>query len=161
MAFQNQVYTDVASGVPGDPATPNQAIYTAINYTAEMTCTVGHFVFESATNPQSMASPSGTKPLGLVQRVINYVDYNVISPGTMEIPDGGTLTVAVRGDFWAVSNTAAAVGDAVFVDTGNGMISTAAAGSTVQNAIETGWKVKTPGSAGEPIIISSWESMPA
>lgn len=156
MGLQTQVYTSVAPGVPGSPATPDQAIYTAVNFTAEMTCTLGNFVFESATDPAKLASPSGEKVLGLAQRVVNYVNWDMRSPGTLEVPDGSTLTVAVRGDFWAVSDTAAVVGDAVYANTGNGMISTAAVGSTVTSAVDTGWRVKTPGAAGELIIISNW-----
>jgi hypothetical protein len=154
MALQKQVYTSVAPGVPGSPATPDQAIYTAVNHTAEMTCTLGNFVFEGSG--LGLAAPGGTVVLGLAQRVINYVNWDMRSPGTLDVPDGSTLTVAVKGDFWAVSDTAAAVGDAVFANTGNGMISTAAPGSTVTNAVDTGWRVKTAGDAGQPIIISNW-----
>lgn len=72
------------------------------------------------------------------------------------VPKDSALTVAVRGDYWVVSSTAATVGQAVLASTADGSISTGTADAT---HIDTGWVVKTAGAAGEPIIISNWNSM--
>lgn len=155
MGFQSQVFTSVAPGVAGDPATPDQMIYQAVNFTAEEDCTVGNFVF-AGTDPEWQAKPGGDAPLGLVQRNISYPNYMITSEGTLTVPAGSTLTIAVRGDFWVKTATAATVGQAVFADTTTGAISTGDAGGTVSGAVETTWRVKTAGDAGGMIIISAW-----
>lgn len=157
MAFQSQVYTSVAPGVPGDLATPDQAIYQAQNYTAEAACKVGNFCF-AGTDAATQAKPSAAsgQPIGLVQRVINYVNYDLDSDGTLTVPEGGTLTVAVLGDFWVKTTSAATVGQSVYVSLTDGSISADDAGKTVSGSVETTWKVKTAGSANDMIIISNW-----
>lgn len=157
MAFQSQVYTSVAPGVAGDPATPDQAIYQAVNFTAEADCKVGNFVF-AGTDAGTQAKPSAVsgQPIGLVQRNISYVNYNITSDGTLVAPEGSTLTVAVLGDFWVKTTTAATVGQSVYVSLTDGSVSTDAAGETVSGSVETTWKVKTPADANGMIIISNF-----
>lgn len=159
MALQKQVNLSYAPGVPGDKATPDQSVYTPLNPLAAVELPVGRFVFPvvasgvaddtRATNVAGTA----TAVLGFVERVINYVNCDVLSDGTLSVPEGSALTVAVKGDYWAVSATAAAVGQAVLASTADGSVSTGAADAT---HLDTGWKVKTPGAAGEPVIISNW-----
>lgn len=159
MGFQKQVYTSVAPGVAGDLATPDQAIYQAVNFTAEEPCTIGNFVFASTTEPETQAVAAGSgAPLGLVQRNLSYPNWDVTSAGTLVVPAGSTLTVAILGDFWVVSTTDATVGQAVFAGETDGSISTDDAGATVSGSIETSWRVKKGGAAGEPIIISNWST---
>ena len=152
----------VAPGVAGDKATPDQSVYTPLNPLAEVALPVGGFVFpviEDGVRDNSRATNvagTATEVLGLVERVINYVNYDVLSPGTLMVPKDSALTVAVRGDYWVVSSTAATVGQAVLASTADGSISTGTADAT---HIDTGWVVKTAGAAGEPIIISNWNSM--
>ena len=143
MALQKQVNLSYAPGVPGDKATPDQSVYTPLNPLAAVELPVGRFVFPVVA----------TAVLGFVERVINYVNCDVLSDGTLSVPEGSALTVAVKGDYWAVSATAAAVGQAVLASTADGSVSTGAADAT---HLDTGWKVKTPGAAGEPVIISNW-----
>lgn len=162
MAFQSQVYTSVAPGVAGDPATPDQAIYQAVNYTAEAACTVGNFCF-AGTDAGTQAKPTAAsgQPLGLVQRNLSYPNYTITSAGSMTAPQGSTLTVAIMGDFWVKTSTAATVGQSVFASLTDGSISTGSAGATVSGSVETAWKVKTAGDANGLIIISNWNSVPA
>lgn len=159
MPLQSKVGLYVAPGVAGDKATPDQSVYTPLNPLAEVALPVGGFVFpvindgvqdnSRATNVAGVA----TEVLGFVERVINYVNYDVFSPGTLVVPEGSALTVAVRGDYWAVSSTTATVGQKVLASTADGSISTGTPDST---HIDTGWIVKTAGVEGEPIIISNW-----
>ena len=115
MPLQSKVGLYVAPGVAGDKATPDQSVYTPLNPLAEVALPVGGFVFpvindgvqdnSRATNVAGVA----TEVLGFVERVINYVNYDVFSPGTLVVPEGSALTVAVRGDYWAVSSTTCAL----------------------------------------------------
>lgn len=159
MPLQKQVEMTIAPGVPGDKATPDQSMYTAINPLAAVSVPAGGFVFPVVAdgvidNTQATNVAGGaTEVLGFVERTISYVNYDLTSPGTLNVPEGAALTVAVRGDYWAVSTTAAAVGQKVLASTADGSISTGTADAT---HLDTGWVVKTPGAKGEPIIISNW-----
>lgn len=159
MGLQKKVEINMASGVAGDKATPNQSIYIPINPVAAVPVLAGGFVFpvveDGVTDNTQATNKAGDaeEALGFVERVINYYNYDLASPGTMEIPAGSTLTVAVRGDYYAVSSTAAKVGDKVLASKTDGSIITGDG-----DGIDTGWIVKTPGAKGELIIISNWNS---
>lgn len=159
MPLQSQVNLSVAPGVAGDKATPDQSIYTPLNPLAAVALPVGRFVFpvvDSGVIDNTRATNvagTATAVLGFVERVINYVNYEIFSEGTLTVPEGSNLTVAVKGDYWAVSTTKATVGQAVLASTADGSIST---GTPDGTHLDTGWVVKTPGEIGEPIIISNW-----
>jgi len=157
MGFQKQVNKSVAPGVAGDLATPDQAIYQAVNFVAEADCTVGNFVF-AGTDASYQAKPGAAsgQPIGLVQRNLSYPNYTISSGGSLTVPAGYTLTIAVKGDFWVKTSSSASVGDAVFASLTDGSISTAAPGSTVAGSVETAWRVKTAGAANDMVIISNW-----
>lgn len=153
MALQKQVFQSVAIGVPGSKADLNAADYYPNSLTAEGDVVAGTFVW-LGTEPELDAKNSGTgEPLGLVERNIVYPKYDILEDGTLTIADGETLTVAVRGCFYVATTTAATVGQTVFASTTDGSVITGAAGSTVADAVETGWTVITAGAAGETIII--------
>lgn len=162
MPLQNKVSLDVAPGVAGDKATPGQSVYTPLNPLAEVALPVGGFVFpviEDGVQDNSRATNvagDATEVLGFVERVINYVNYNIMEDGTLTVSEGSALTVAVRGDYWAVSSTAATVGQAVLASTEDGSVSTGTADAT---HLDTGWVVKTAGAAGDVILISNWNPM--
>lgn len=162
MPLQSKVGLSVAAGIAGDKATPGQSVYTPLNPLAETALPVGGFVFpvvEDGITDNSRASNvagDATEVLGFVERVINYVNYDLTEGGTLTVPAGSTLTVAVRGDYWAVSSTDATVGQAVLASTADGSIST---GTPDATHIDTGWVVRTAGAKGEPVIISNWNSM--
>lgn len=164
MPLQSQVNLYPAPGVAGDKATPDQSVYTPLNPLAAVVLPVGGFVFPVVTDGTidntraTNVAGTATEVLGFVERVINYVNYDVFSDGTLNVPAGSALTVAVRGDYWAVSTTAATVGQKVLAATADGSVSTGTADAT---HLDTGWTVKTAGAAGEPIIISNWNSMAA
>ncbi len=159
MPLQSKVNLDVAPGVAGDKATPGQSVYTPQNPLAAVDLPVGGFVFpvvEDGVRDDSRATNvagGANEVLGFVERVINYVNFDLMESGTLTVPEGSALTVAVRGDYWAVSSTAATVGQAVLASTEDGSVSTGTADATHLN---TGWVVKTAGAVGEPILISNW-----
>lgn len=160
MGLQKQVNLYRAAGVQGDKATPNQSIYFPKQMVAEGDVTVGTFVFygTDASKQASNSKTSGTAAdlIGFVERVINYANYDVTSEGTLIVPNKSTLTIAVCGDYWATATTAATPRQKVFVNPTTGAISTAAAGETVSDAVETPWTVIQGGEAGTPILISNW-----
>lgn len=154
MALQSQVNVSAALGVAGDKATPDQSIYTPINYVAGASgATVGTFCWAGSTAGVADGTGIGA-PLGLVERVINYPNYDVDSAGTMTVPAGFPLTVAVKGDYWIKAAAAAAVGADVYVNNTTGAITGASGDGYVA---VTGWKFKTAAAAaGDMAIISNW-----
>lgn len=157
-AFQAQVYTSVAPGVAGDPATPDQAIYTPQNFLAGsggVDAGAFAFAYSSAADTIAIATGAG-KPLGIVQRNLSYPNYTLTSEGTLHIAEGEALTIAVKGDFWMQAPAAATVGQKVYVDNTSGTISLNSAGATVSGSTETDWTVKTPATSGGMMIVSNW-----
>lgn len=163
MPLQQQVHLSAAPGAAGDNVAPNQSVYASITPLAATALPVGGFVFpvvENGVQDTTRAvntAGSATEVLGFAERVINYVNADVFSPGTLTVPQGSALTVAVAGDYRAVSSTDAAVGQKVLASAADGSVST---GEPDAAHIDTGWVVKTPGAAGEPIIISRRNSEP-
>jgi hypothetical protein len=155
MQSQVEKYRDI--GVPGAKAGLSPYVYATNNPCAEGEVQAGRFVWRSATDPERFAKVSGIgQPLGFVERNIVYPNYTVMDEGTMVIADGENLTVAVKGDYYAASSTAATLNQKVFANLTDGGISTGAAGATVTGAVETTWVVKVGGAIGETIIISNW-----
>ncbi|MDR2075654.1 MAG: hypothetical protein LBP61_01790 [Desulfovibrio sp.] len=153
MSLQSQVYLTTNAGVPGMKADANEFDYYPQSLAAEGDVPVGAFVWPG-TAPGSQGKKAGTGvPLGLVERNIVYPNYDPLEDGSAVVPDGETLTVATAGAFYAVTGTAATVGQKVFAVLADGSLKTAAAGATVTGAVETEWKVITAGAAGETIII--------
>ena len=101
------------------------------------------------------AKGTAEKVMGFVVRVVQYPNYVLTSEGTLQVPSGHGLAVAVRGDFYAVSNAAATVGQAVFASTTDGSISTGTVGDSVDGCVETDFIVKQGGAAGDLIVISN------
>lgn len=153
MALQKQVNIDMAVAVPGQKATPDQAVYTPINYVADADgVSMGTFCWASTTAGVATATTTGTdKPLGFVERVVSFA-LDSDSDASVLVPQYGALTVAVKGDYYVATTEAATVGGSVYVDKTNGKI-LAAAGT---NGIDTGWKFKTAGAANDIVIISNW-----
>lgn len=157
--MQKQVNLYPSQAVQGDPATIGQSIYTPLNPIAAVPLPVGGFVFpvveDGAINPEQATNAAGdaSQVMGFVERNLAYVNYDLLGDGTLTVPAGSPLTVAVKGDYWAVSSTAAEVGQAVLASVADGSVSTGTADAT---HIDTGWVVKKGGGKGELIIISNW-----
>ena len=93
-----------------------------------------------------------------MERVISTYMYDMTESGTLTVPTGQGVTVAVRGDYWVKTTEAATVGGQVYVDKTNGNI-LAAAGS---NGIACpGWVFRTAGDADDMVIISNWGVAPS
>lgn len=156
MTVQINVGLEQAIGLPGQKATPDQFIYPAVMPVSKGVVTCGNFVWLEADG--RFATGAGTaQPLGIVERVIQYFDYDGRSPGTLEIQDNMTLTVGIRGDYWVETTTAATPGQTVYARQADGAIVTGDGTSVISGATVTAWKVLTAGAAGDMIKISNWE----
>jgi hypothetical protein len=153
--FQKQVNTYNARGIPGARASVNPVISTAKGYIAAVDIPIGGFAFENADGTATNTGTGLGNPIGFVVREQNYHIYNVLAEAVNFVPAGQNVSVAVKGDFYAASSTAATVGQKVFVKTLDGSIATDAAGATVSGYTETDYEVITAGAIGDIIVISN------
>ena len=154
--LQSQVNTDLAAAVPGQKATPDQSIYTPNNFVAGQDgAQVGTFCWINGSNTGAVDSTtSGSDaPLGFVERVISTYMYDVTESGTLTVPAGQAVTVAVRGDYWVQTTETATVGGQVYVDKTNGSILSAVGSNGIACP---GWVFRTAGNADDMVIISNW-----
>lgn len=151
MPLQTQVNMDMPRGVPGQKAVPAQAVYTPVNFLAgENGVAVGGFCWASADDANKAVSTGTSAPLGFVERVISCPIYDVRQTGTLVVPEGHGLTIAVRGDFYvAAPEGGATVGAQVYVDGETGAVATSGIAAS-------GWVYATAGDEGDVVIISNW-----
>lgn len=167
--FQGQVNILPAIGVPGQHMSTNPLVSTQKGYRAADTVTIGGFVWAATedkndandANDAFVKSTGTGAPLGFaVREITNPLGYN--QPASNTVPKGFPVSVAVKGDFAVITGTDAKVGQSVFADLEDGSIKTNTAGKTVENAIETDYKVVNingVGAAGDIIVISNWGLM--
>lgn len=155
MAFQKTVNTYPGIGIPGAYAAINPIVSTAKGYVASAACKIGGFVWADESKA-GYVQPSGTgRPLGFaVREITNPLGINV--EASKVVPVGYPVSVEVKGDFFAVTTTAATVGQKVFAVKTDGTIRTGAAQAKVTDAEETDFEVIQAGSANDVIIISNW-----
>lgn len=159
--FQRQVNILPAIGVPGQHMSTNPLVSTQKGYCAADTVTIGGFVWAAVTVDENDAFVKSTgtgAPLGFaVREITNPLGYNESASNT--VPKGFPVSVAVKGDFAVITATTATVGQSVFAVLADGTIKTGTAGGTVENAVETDYKVVNingGGAAGDIIVISNW-----
>lgn len=158
MAFQQTVNTYPGIGIPGAYAAINPIVSTAKVYVARAACNIGGFVWVHADKEGEGCGvkPTGTgRPLGFaVREITNPLGIDVEASNT--VPVGYPVSVEVKGDFFAVTTTAATVGQKVFAVLENGTIKTGDAKANVEGAVETDFEVIQAGAANDVIIISNW-----
>lgn len=154
MAFQKTVNTYPGIGIPGAYAAINPIVSTAKGYVASAACNIGGFVWADAAK-EGCVKPTGTgRPLGFaVREITNPLGIDVEASNT--VPVGYPVSVEVKGDFFAVTTTAATVGQKVFAVLADGTIKTDVAGND-EDAVETDFEVIQAGAANDVIIISNW-----
>lgn len=163
MPFQTQITSQPAPAVPGDFASLNPtATFLAGEgalVAASGGCEVGAFGWvQSDGRSVANSPPSGTTsaPDGFVHRDLTGQISSFSQEANLIIPEGFPVTLFTAGDFWATSTTAATPGQAVFASTSNGSIATAAAGSTVADAVQTRFVTASTCAAGELVKLSTW-----
>lgn len=162
--FKGQVNILPAIGVPGQHMSTNPLVSTQKGYCAADTVTIGGFVWaanvkDNDKDNDAFVKSKGTgAPLGFaVREITNPLGYN--QPASDTVPKGFPVSVAVKGDFAVITGTAATVGQSVFAVLTDGSIKTGTAGVTVDDAIETDYKVVNingGGAVGDIIVISNW-----
>lgn len=155
--FQGKVNILPAIGVPGQHMSTNPLVSTQKGYCAADTVTIGGFVW--AVENDAFVKSAGTgAPLGFaVREITNPLGYN--QPASNTVPKGFPVSVAVKGDFAVITKTAATVGQSVFAVLADGSIKTGTAGESVENAVETDYKVVNingGGAVDDIIVISNW-----
>lgn len=155
--FQGQVNILPAIGVPGQHMSTNPLVSTQKGYCAADTVNIGGFVWAEGNDAFVKSTGKGA-PLGFaVREITNPLGYNKSASNT--VPKGFPVSVAVKGDFAFVTGKAATVGQSVFAVLADGTIKTGKAGETIENAVETDYKVVNiigGGAEGDIIVISNW-----
>lgn len=159
--FQGQVNILPAIGVPGQHMSTNPLVSTQKGYCAADTVTIGGFVWAVTAIEENDAFVKSTgtgAPLGFaVREITNPLGYNESASNT--VPKGFPVSVAVKGDFAVITGSTATVGQSVFAVLADGSIKTGTAGSDVEGAEETDYKVVNingGGAVGDIIVISNW-----
>lgn len=146
---QTQVYNQEAQAVAGDRASQNPyATYDAGPgglVAGASGVTVGYFAWvapptdPNGTNQIANSFGSGNAS-GFVYNDLQALDTVFLSDGTMLIPTGLPVALAVQGDFWVVNNgtTEAIVGNKAYASYTTGAVSFAATGSPTAAASATG-----------------------
>lgn len=121
MPFQKTVNTYPGIGIPGAYAAINPIVSTAKGYVASAACNIGGFVWADASKA-GCVKPTGTgRPLGFaVREITNPLGIDVEASNV--VPVGYPVSVEVKGDFFAVTTTAATVGQKVFAVLADGTI---------------------------------------
>ncbi|MXV35748.1 MULTISPECIES: hypothetical protein [unclassified Saccharibacter] len=102
----------------------------------------------------TVSNTGSGKPTGFVHRDQQGLTTQYLQGATMSIPAGFAVTLSSGGDYWALSQTDATVGQSVYASTKDGTLQTAAPGSAPQNTVDTGWIVTQGAPAGTEIIIT-------
>lgn len=156
--FQGQVNILPAIGVPGQHMSTNPLVSTQKGYCAADTVTIGGFVWADADKEGCVKSTGTGRPLGFaVREITNPLGYNKSASNT--VSKGFPVSVAVQGDFAVITRTKATVGQSVFAVLEDGSIKTGTAGESVDDAVETDYKVVNingGGAVGDIIVISNW-----
>lgn len=148
--YQTQVYNQPAQGVAGDRASQNPiATYDAGpgGLVADASgIAVGRFAWVTPPTDPNGTGSLATQALGLgnvagfAYNVLQALNTVFLSDGTMVIPQGLPVALAVQGDFWVINSgtTEAVVGQKAYANFGTGLATFAAAGAPTTAATATG-----------------------
>lgn len=161
MGLQTTVNTNPALGVPGSQAALLGEVTTVHQYLSDGTAAAGSFAFLTSLTTNGYGSSVGGGAVGkskssataVVGLVVRLTD-SVLSDGTsatLTYPQGASVTVAIRGDFYVAATGSASAGASVYVNPATGAMAYAAD----TGLIDTGWKVTTAATAANDIIIIS------
>lgn len=145
MALQKTVGSMPSVGVAGQQVVIGQAEYLAYNPLSDGTVQAGTFCFKgsSVDNGEKFAIASlkggaTDAPLGFVEKVTDSIIANVLNDSTDTYFEGAAVTVAIRGQFYAVApNAIASDGLGIYITPTTGAISVASSASTGE--VDTGW----------------------
>ena len=138
--YQQSVAKENKVAIAGDRANQQPVIYAPENFTVAggtaVAVKVGGFAWRNSDN-QIEGGGTGA-PLGFMERVQNYPNYEISTEGTLVIPNGAEVNVAVQGDFYIEADAATSAGATVYANTSNGAATlTSVSGSTVDTGFVT------------------------
>jgi hypothetical protein len=149
-SFQKDVALENKKAIPGDRANQQVVIYAPTNFTTKGTVKVGGFVWRDTTDTAKVVAAGTGAPLGFMERVQNFVNYDISVEGTLEVPENSEVNVAIQGDFYVVADATVAIGDTVYADTTTGAVTFTSGDDTV----DSGFKAFTAGASGDVVIIT-------
>ena len=153
-SYQKEVGKYNKEAIPGDRANNQPAIYTPENLvtppdlgTAFAPVQVGGFAWKNA-NGQAVGNGSGA-PVGFAERVQNYHYYDMTEDGTLVVPNGAAVELAVKGDFFIKADATTSAGATVYANNSTGAATLSSSGAT-----DTGFKTWDATTSGEMAIIT-------
>lgn len=141
--FQKSVNTIQAPAVAGDLLNDNPVVYSPLTAIAGADgVKVGAFVWHSNVDGQTIGSATGEgAPAGIVQREHRFYNTDITSSESIDVIKGVAFATIVEGDVAVACGSAATVGQVLFVNNTTGAITCANAGSSVEGATETKFKI--------------------
>ena len=152
-SYQKDVQKYNKEAIVGDRANQQEVIYTPINLVTPadlgtaVAVKVGNFAWRKGAD-QAVGAGAGA-PVGFVERVQNYQYYDIDSEGTLVVPNGAAVEIAVKGDFFVQADASVSVGDTVYANNTTGAATFSSSGAT-----DTGFKAFTAGASGDMVIIT-------
>ena len=151
--YQQEVGKYNKAAIAGDRANQQEVIYTHINLVTPadlgtaVAVKVGNFAWRKGAD-QAVGAGAGA-PVGFVERVQNYQYYDIDSEGTLVVPNGAAVEIAVKGDFFVQADASVSVGDTVYANNTTGAATFSSSGAT-----DTGFKAFTAGASGDMVVIT-------
>ena len=151
--YQQEVGKYNKPAIAGDRANQQDVIYTPENLIVKsgasaIAVNVGGFAWRDENN-QVEGGGTGA-PTGFVERVQNYQYYDMTEDGTLIVPQGAAVELAVKGDFFIQADATTSAGATVYADTTNGAATLTSGADTV----DTGFKTWNATTSGEMAIIT-------
>jgi hypothetical protein len=146
--YQQSVGLYNKTAIAGDRANQQEVIYTPINLVTPadlgtaVAVKVGNFAWRKGAD-QAVGAGTGA-PVGFVERVQNYQYYDVTDEGTLVVPQGASVELAVKGDFFVQADATTSAGATVYANTSNGAATLTSGASTVDTGFKT-WNATTSG----------------
>lgn len=147
--YQQSVAKYNKEAIPGDRANNQVAIYTPENLvtpvdlgTAYAPVQVGGFAWKNSDG-QAVGNGSGA-PVGFAERVQNYQYYDMTEEGTLVVPNGASVELAVKGDFFITADATTSAGATVYATTSNGAATLTSGAGVADTGFKT-WNATTSG----------------
>lgn len=155
-SYQKEVGKYNKTAIPGDRANQQPVIYAPQNFVTApdlgtaVPVQVGGFVWRNASNENIVEGGGTGAPLGFAERVQNFPNYEVSTEGTLVIPGGAEVNVAIQGDFYIQADATTSAGATVYAVTSNG----AATLTSGAGVADTGFKTFNATTSGGMAIIT-------
>lgn len=153
--YQQSVCKYNKEAIPGDRANNQDVIYTPENLVSKpdlgtaVAVKVGNFAWRVSGHPEQVVGAGASAPVGFVERVQNYQYYDIDSEGTLVVPDGTPVEIAVKGDFFVKADASVSAGDTVYANNTTGAATASSSGAT-----DSGFKYWNAAASGDMVIIT-------